>query len=220
MRTAFKLPSLATLFLLAGSVLGAGFEATWNPNPPSQNVVFYTLHIKRGASVESFQVPDGETRYRWPGPAAPGETLEVYVTATSNAGLESAPSATVLWWEPSPPPAINVTKVRAQGFSGTNWNNLRVDWSRIDLAAYRASNYVLTASSTNRPGQTVITTNVFHVFASLPIGSYTFAVHAQNSAGTSPAGQTIGVSHVPPGPPPAPTLTAPIAAARAVPVTR
>jgi hypothetical protein len=196
MKTFLK-TTASLLCLLAGEALGAGFTATWNANP-EPDIHHYTLYVRHpsGAVVAKGVTNATSTTYS---SVAAGDTVEVWVTATSNALLESGPSAKLTYWAPAPPPPVAVTRLQPAGVSGTNWTGFRVEWT----ASASATSYTLAAtpSAGAAPPVTATTTNTSHTFPTLPIATYTFAVTARNAAGSSAPGPTLTISHVPPGNP-------------------
>lgn len=77
---------IAAAFLIANNVSHAAI-LTWNPNPESDSVAYYTVYVESPVATVAHQV-EGSTSFELVGLIA-NVPYTLYVTATSAAGLES-----------------------------------------------------------------------------------------------------------------------------------
>lgn len=191
---------ISLLLLLCSTLVAfpSSVILSWNQNTET-NVSHYLLY--RGVNGGNFS----STKVLYPNHSwtysdiAAGTVYNFYVTAVNTTFLESAPSLPLTFSLPLSPPAIDILSVQPTGIGGANWTGVLVTFSQIDLAAYKLSNVVLTATPTDGTAPlTFLATASPYTVPSLPVRSYMWAASASNSTGTSPPGGSKLLSGIPP----------------------
>lgn len=193
---------ILTLLALAMFATTAFAEtATWNPNPPEDNVTQYKVcWITNG--VQNFaRIAAPQTTYTFS--AIPGLKYTMWVTAVNESGLESTNDTRIDYVRFLPPPPIDITARTFSSYSASlhTWTNYKLAWPPIDLKAYGASNYVLTVAQATNPPVMFTTTSSSYTIPSLALGDYTFWVTVDGAVGTSTPGLMYVQSSRPPGNP-------------------
>lgn len=177
--------SVITLCAQAGTA-----TFTWDQNTEI-NIDHYTLYrAANGGGPVGTVIGFPTNRWTYTD-VSPGNTYVLFVTATSTAALESAPSTNLTFIPPFIAPPVDILSVRPGGQSSGNWTAVAVTYSPINLATYQAAGVTITAVP--QGGGTTLTWLAVSsplVIPSLPIHSYTFSASVVNASGTSGPGAT------------------------------
>jgi hypothetical protein len=186
--------TLLGILLTIASCVAASLTLQWDPNPSTDQVDHYRLfRAVNGGSGLPTTVTGTQFTYT---DIAPGNSYQFWATAVGSNQLESAASAILNFTPPPLPPPISITSAKPSGaINNTTWTGVIVNFGTVNLSLYSATNYVITASSTNGTVLGSITSPTSPVtFPALTVEDLVFSASVTNITGPSPAGGTIFLS--------------------------